>query len=722
MLFQNCGAPPQTYSGQSKSSLISTNVDTTAPNGFFIKKPATISRETDPTFAFNAIDKKSQFISFKYKLDDEDWIPSGNQVQLKNLTPGSHKLQVSASDKKNNTSIYSYSWSVDLDPPEIIFLEKPNDITTSMTGNFSISISDKSSRVINIECYVDNVFIEDCSTLSLNNLKLGLHTLILKAEDQAGNNRDVKYVWSVSSNENVIPEPILVRKPNPYIKGGRPTFHFSAITAGILECFVNSTSIPCEANKDFSVESSSEIIGATGNLLPYQIQARINYNGTLSSPTTYRWFVDNTPPVLTFLNEPTENSRTNNVMVQFSATDKSNNFASLKCLVNGSSLPCESMEEVVLEDLKKGLYNFSVTAQDKAGNKKTITTDWNSASCNKNEVRLQWPLKGQQGSAWMFISTFDHDERAGFIRDSDGRNGTDVKAEDQYRGIGLTTGDFTTVSISASKVHAMAAGIVIDARDNQIDNRTFTPSQLNSCEANPLILDNFVTILHSNGFVTTYRSLQKGLKFKVGDSVARGAHIGNLASSGCSSIPNLYFEVLNCENEQVDPMDLGMLESSIAVTNIARTLNTVIHPGRISTTNYSALMNPVANPVYSAGLDTSVTFSTFITGMNAGTRLQMELTDAAGRKLNAAGAIASNAIQKDIILGSSLGQLLVSNHTCLDVKGDWIWSLYHVKSNERVKLEEKKFRVTGTQTVDCHAVTDDASTNPQRDSGGANGF
>jgi len=70
---------------------------------------------------------------------------------------------------------------------------------------------------------------------------------------------------------------------------------------------------------------------------------------------------------------------------------------------------------------------------------------------------------------------------------------------------------------------------------------------------------NFVVLEHTLGnarYLTLYAHLRKGsLKVVPGQKIARGGHLGNVASSGNSQIPHLHFGVYKAEGVMYRPVD-----------------------------------------------------------------------------------------------------------------------------------------------------------------------
>ncbi len=104
---------------------------------------------------------------------------------------------------------------------------------------------------------------------------------------------------------------------------------------------------------------------------------------------------------------------------------------------------------------------------------------------------------------------------------------------------------------------------------------------------------NYITIAHDNGVSTEYAHLQD-IVAKVGDTVAAGAVIGHVGSTGASSGPHLDFKIKE-NGKAVDPLTFGDIGSSSgsstadkisdAVTDIAGTVSDAVG-GKVSMDNF----------------------------------------------------------------------------------------------------------------------------------------
>lgn len=112
---------------------------------------------------------------------------------------------------------------------------------------------------------------------------------------------------------------------------------------------------------------------------------------------------------------------------------------------------------------------------------------------------------------------------------------------------------FATMDKHDVQVVAAAAGVVTQAVDGNYDRCHAEAGYKVSCDGHP-VKANVVTLRHADGLFSQYWHLKKGsVTVAVGQSVACGALLGYVGSSGVSSMPHLHFEVLAADGTVIDP-------------------------------------------------------------------------------------------------------------------------------------------------------------------------
>lgn len=139
------------------------------------------------------------------------------------------------------------------------------------------------------------------------------------------------------------------------------------------------------------------------------------------------------------------------------------------------------------------------------------------------------------------IICFDYLERA-FPHCYDGHDGSDY----------LLDGGFDAMDADSPEVIAGADGVVVAVEDGHYDRCHGTIDGVD-CDGNDGIA-NSVIVEHEGGLRSMYWHLKSGsTRVVVGDAVQRGQPLGNIGSSGNSSVPHLHFEVKGADGVPIDP-------------------------------------------------------------------------------------------------------------------------------------------------------------------------
>lgn len=199
------------------------------------------------------------------------------------------------------------------------------------------------------------------------------------------------------------------------------------------------------------------------------------------------------------------------------------------------------------------------------------------AVCQNNELNLQWPMQGTNGLDWVINNYVDLQPGLG-LRDYRGNDRT-------YEGHAGIDIDLPTFKAMDSGVLALAAeaGQVTDVQSNLYDRNFENPTGCGPW--------NHVTIRHANGYLTHYGHLmQNRVLVRVGDQVARGAPLGLIGSSGCSTTAHLHFEVRNCTNGVVDPFLNNMFANPPAYDMAFQVMDVTVRKGEFPAPSNDATM------------------------------------------------------------------------------------------------------------------------------------
>ena len=181
--------------------------------------------------------------------------------------------------------------------------------------------------------------------------------------------------------------------------------------------------------------------------------------------------------------------------------------------------------------------------------------DASSATCTNNKIKFSLPVDPEtQGRSWTITNTFDLDRNVGTTRDFMGKVQKEARTYDQHLGTDFGLPNFRKMD-QGTAVFAAADGTVIATSDGFFD-REVKRGKSDS---------NMVIVRHSNGLRTAYAHLRKNsLKVKKGDLVARGQELGLVGSSGDSSGPHLHFEIIDCQNQKIDPFEQNLFDREVS--------------------------------------------------------------------------------------------------------------------------------------------------------------
>ena len=167
--------------------------------------------------------------------------------------------------------------------------------------------------------------------------------------------------------------------------------------------------------------------------------------------------------------------------------------------------------------------------------------------------RLNWPVRAGADNRNDFqtgVSNYlDLDATTGEVLDyACGTRSYDTAAGYNHQGIDISSWPFpwTTMEDNGLDVVAAAPGTIVSKVSNEADR---------SCSFNTTANWNVVVLAHSDGTQTVYGHLKRNslTSKSVGDAVAAGEYLGQVGSSGVSTGPHLHFELLDSNDQPIDP-------------------------------------------------------------------------------------------------------------------------------------------------------------------------
>ena len=165
-----------------------------------------------------------------------------------------------------------------------------------------------------------------------------------------------------------------------------------------------------------------------------------------------------------------------------------------------------------------------------------------------NTQNLIVPIEGTVNDDWFITNYLDTNPVEGQI--SDYRGG--FFSYDQHQGTDFALHDFDQMDEGVA-VLAAKCGTVTALHDGEPDRNT---------EHNNLQW-NYVEITHPDGGQTVYGHLRRdSIIVEVGQQIDGGVKIGEVGSSGNSTGPHLHFELIDANNQMLDPYAEGYLSDT----------------------------------------------------------------------------------------------------------------------------------------------------------------
>jgi hypothetical protein len=313
--------------------------------------PGLVSNSTSPTFSFSDADPG---VTFDCRLDKGAFPPCTSPKAYASVAEGPHTFYVKAVDALGNESeAASYSWTIDITPPPTPTISS-GPANPSGSSNAHFVFSDAESGV-GFACQLDGAAYAPCSNPQDYTVADGGHTLVVEANDAAGNSSgpSAPYSWTV---DTVNPIVVLGDKPPPLTNQRTANFSFSSRAGSTFEC-------ARDGGVFASCVSPLVYAGLGDGSHVFSVRARSPVGNT--GPTTsYEWIIDTVPPQTTIVSTPPATSTDASASFNFSSSEAGSTFA---CSLDAAGFsPCASPQAYV--GLGDGGHTFRVAAVDAAGN------------------------------------------------------------------------------------------------------------------------------------------------------------------------------------------------------------------------------------------------------------------------------------------------------------------------------------------------------------------
>lgn len=367
--YNNLGEGQHTFSVRAKDILLNTDespaiytwtVDTTAPDTKIDSTTPSTSLTNSATLDVN-FSSPDATATFECSLDDTAFATCASPQNLTNLSDGPHTFSVRAIDLAGNldSSPASYTWTVDTLAPETQIDSQPANPSGSAEAVFTFSSPDAAAT---FECSLNEEAFATCSSpATYGNLEEGAHTFTVHAKDALGNTdpTPASHTWAVDTTtpDTQIDSTSLSTSPT---NSTTLDVNFSSPDAtATFECSLDDMA--------FAACSSPQNLTSLGEgQHTFTVRAKDAAGNTDSTPASYTWTVDTTPPDTQIDSVSPSTSLTNSttLTIAFSSVD---NTAGFECkLDNDAFTACTSPQN--LSSLTEGQHTFSVRAIDTLGN------------------------------------------------------------------------------------------------------------------------------------------------------------------------------------------------------------------------------------------------------------------------------------------------------------------------------------------------------------------
>jgi hypothetical protein len=384
-------------------------IDTHKPQTTIDQKPANPSNINNPSFQFSSDEANS---TFECRLDNAlaGFTPCSTNLQYTNLTEGSHTFEVRATDAAHNTddTPASYTWIVDLSPPNTTITDSPPSLTNQTSASFQFTSELNAGFECRLDSSLESAF-HSCSSGDSFTVGAGQHTFEVRAVDQAGN-RDPSpdsRTWTV---DTTAPVTAITDSPTDPTNSGAAVFKFSSDAGSSFQCKLDTGAFaPCSSGTDFGP------VGAGSHT--FQVKATDPANNT-GPAASYTWFVDTTNPSAQ-INDPKPADPTNSTAAVFNFSGTDNHTAagalSFQCkLDTGAFAPCSSGSD--FGPVGAGSHTFQVKATDEANNTGDPASYAWFVDRTKPTVQITDPKPGNPtnstAAVFSFSGTDDHSAAA----------------------------------------------------------------------------------------------------------------------------------------------------------------------------------------------------------------------------------------------------------------------------------------------------------------------
>ncbi|MGH3033191.1 MAG: Ig-like domain-containing protein [Gaiellaceae bacterium] len=328
-------------------------IDNTAPNTTITSAPANPTNQTGASFSFSATEGGS---TFECRLDGGAFATCTSPRTYAGLAVGSHAFEVRATDPVGNIdpSPASFSWTIDLTPPETTITMGPASPTNSTSPSFTFTSSEAGSS---FQCALDGSVFSPCtSPKSYTGLAAGSHTFEVRATDPAGNTdgSPAAHTWTIDTSA---PETTITSAPASPTNQTNASFSFASEPGATFQCRLDGSAFAaCTSPRTYT--------GLAAGSHTFEVRAIDTAGNADSTPAAGAWTIDLTAPQTTITAGPADPTNQTDATFSFISSEAGSSF---ECALDGGAFAgCAS--PMSYTTLAEGAHTFEIRATDPAAN------------------------------------------------------------------------------------------------------------------------------------------------------------------------------------------------------------------------------------------------------------------------------------------------------------------------------------------------------------------
>lgn len=347
--------------------------DDVPPVASFNNGTGLITNNNQINLTFSASDNMSGVDTAVCIKPDGSSAACTNAFTVTSASDGNKTASVRVTDKAGNTSNdVSYSWLVDTTAPVVTINSQPANLTGSGSASLSFSGHDVLSGIASYSCRMDGGAYQSCnSPVNYSGLANGPRKFEVLAIDRAGNTSALAVAqWTV---DMTAPSLSFTQTPPLFSNDQAASFSFIGTDDGVaiskFDCSVDNLSYS-------SCSSPRQLTGLTEGVHTFSVRGYDAANN-LSSPISYQWTVDLTPPTVNITAGPSGLTNDTSANFQWTVADSGSGVKTVECQLGAAAFTRCGNSGHVYPNVVAGPQTMRVRVTDVAGNSRTVSRSWN---------------------------------------------------------------------------------------------------------------------------------------------------------------------------------------------------------------------------------------------------------------------------------------------------------------------------------------------------------